>query len=61
MSKYTKTLSPPDGEAWLETADGLKYWLHDPGPTIGIQRSIITEDPSIEMHVCGGGGQGNRV
>ncbi len=42
MSKYTKTLSPPEGEPWLETVDGLKCWLYDPGPTIGIQRSVFT-------------------
>ena len=57
MSKYTKTLSPPEGEAWLETVDGLKYWLYHPGPTIGIQGSVLTEDPSVFMHVYGGGGR----
>ena len=57
MNKYTKTLSPPEGEAWLETVDGLKYWLCDPGPTIGIQGSVLTEDPSVFMHVYAGGGR----
>jgi hypothetical protein len=57
MSKYTKTLSPPEGETWLETVDGLKYWLYHPGPTLGIQLSVRTEDPSIFMHAYGGGGR----
>ena len=60
MSKYTKTLSPPEGEPWLETVDGLKYWLYDPGPTIGIQGSVLTEDPSAFMHIYGGGGRDHR-
>jgi hypothetical protein len=57
MSKYNKTLSPPEGEPWLETVDGLKYWHYDPGPTIGVQNSVVTEDSSIFMNVYGGGGR----
>ncbi len=60
MSKYTKTLSPPEGEAWLETVDGLKYWLYEPGPTEGIQGSVLTEDPSVFMHTYAGGGRDDR-
>ena len=60
MSKYTKTLSPPEGEPWLETVDGLKYWLYHPGPTLGIQRSVLTEDPSVFMHTYAGAGRDSR-
>ncbi|QQM33135.1 hypothetical protein JET14_22045 (plasmid) [Martelella lutilitoris] len=54
---YEKRLSPPEGEPWLETRGGLKYWLVDRQPTIGLQISVLTEDPSISMHRYGGGGR----
>ncbi|TNB47181.1 hypothetical protein FF124_13475 [Martelella lutilitoris] len=54
---YEKRLFPPEGEPWLETRDGLKYWLVKREPTIGLQISVLTEDPSISMHRYGGGGR----
>jgi hypothetical protein len=37
MSKYTKTLSPPDGEAWLETAAGKR----DRFPSRRVQEEML--------------------
>ena len=54
---YEKRLSPPEGEPWLETRDGLKYWLVKREPTIGLKTSVLTEDPGISMHSYGGGGR----
>ena len=56
MSKYSKSLAPPDGEPFLETSCGLKYWLvYDLGPKRGLLSSVLTEDPEVSMHVYGGG------
>jgi hypothetical protein len=55
MSEYDKSLSPPDGEPFLETPDGLKYWLVKHKPNPGCQRSVLTEDSSISIHQYGGG------
>ena len=54
MPDYKKTLTPPDGQAFLETPDGLKYWLVRHGPSPGLQQSVLTEDESIALHVYGG-------
>ena len=50
MSKYSKSLHPLDGEAFLETPDGLKYWLVSNKRSPGLMSSVLTEDPSIAMH-----------
>lgn len=55
MGDYVKTLTPPEGLPFLETADGLKYWRVDHGPKLGCQQSVLTEDASISMHEFGGG------
>ncbi|MGR3762483.1 hypothetical protein ACUXV3_20475 (plasmid) [Roseobacteraceae bacterium NS-SX3] len=54
VTAYNKTLAPPPGEPFLETPDGLKYWLVKHGPGLGLQRSVITEDASISMHAYSG-------
>ena len=59
MTGYHKTLSPPEGELFLETSDGLKYWLVLHGPKLGCQASVLTEDESISMHSYGGWGRGD--
>jgi len=57
MAPYTKTLTPPDPALSLTTPDGLRYWRYDPGPTIGCQASVLTEDASIYLGVYGGMGR----
>lgn len=57
MADYSKTQSPPTGVAVLQTSDGLKYWFVDYQPNIGLQTSVLTEDPSVAMHSYGGGGR----
>lgn len=57
MADYSKTQSPPTGVAALQTSDGLKYWFVNYQPIIGLQTSVLTEDPSVAMHAYGGGGR----
>ncbi|WP_404404540.1 hypothetical protein [Pelagibacterium halotolerans] len=52
---YNKTLPPPEGEPFLETQTGLKYWLMKYGSKLGCQSAVLTEDASISMHYYGGG------
>ncbi len=55
MADYNKTQSPPEGEPYLETADGLKFWLGSRKFKPGLKRIVETEDASITMEAYGGG------
>ena len=45
---------PPENVPFLQVGS-LKYWRVEHPPTPGRQFSVLTSDPSIAMHVYGGG------
>lgn len=48
---YDKTLAPPDERQCLTTPEGLRYWEAKEGGRRGLFSSVLTEDPSISMHI----------
>lgn len=57
MVEYSTNLTPPANAPIMQAPGFLSYWLDLPGPTIGCQASVLTEDPTISLHVFRRGGR----
>lgn len=57
VPRFNKTQSPPEGEPFLETSNGLKFWSGSRKFKPGLSGIVETEDSSISMECYQSGGR----